>query len=55
MTIVTLDWGSSEIRSGVATKASSYGTLLDRCNSIASDDRACCPNFAGWSMAPKQA
>jgi hypothetical protein len=41
----TLDWGSSEIRSGVATRASSYGTLLDRCNSIASDAVRAAPEF----------
>src|SRR6476469_4314670 len=33
----TLDWGSAEIRSGVAAKASSYGSLLDRCTGIASE------------------
>jgi hypothetical protein len=41
----TLDWGSSEIRSGVATKASNYGTLLDRCNGIASEAVRATPEF----------
>jgi len=41
----TLDWGSSEIRSGVATKASSYGILLDRCNGIASEAVRAAPEF----------
>ena len=40
-----LDWGSSEIRSGVATKASSYGTLLDRCDGIASEAVRAAPEF----------
>ena len=41
----TLDWGSAEIRSGVAAKASSYGTLLDRCNGIASEAVRTAPEF----------
>ncbi|HEX3340568.1 MAG TPA: hypothetical protein VHT68_15515 [Pseudolabrys sp.] len=40
-----LDWGSSEIRSGVAAKASGYGTLLDRCDGIASEAVRAAPEF----------
>lgn len=32
-----LDWARPEIRSGVATKASSYGAELDRCDGMASE------------------
>ncbi|MGB9296658.1 MAG: hypothetical protein WCB52_10720, partial [Pseudolabrys sp.] len=32
-----LDWDRPEIRSGVATKASSYGAELDRCDGMASE------------------
>jgi len=41
----TLDWGSAEIRSGVAAKASSYGSLLDRCTGIASEAVRTAPEF----------
>jgi len=32
-----LDWAKPETRSDVASKASSYGNILDRCDTIAGD------------------
>ncbi|MSO66871.1 MAG: hypothetical protein EXQ82_03445 [Pseudolabrys sp.] len=40
-----LDWGKLEIRSDVASKASSYGGILDRCDSIAGDTIRKNPEF----------
>jgi len=40
-----LDWDSSEIRSGVAAKASNYGAQLSRCDGIAGEDVHSAPEF----------
>jgi hypothetical protein len=40
-----LDWDSSEIRAGVATKASNYGAQLTRCDGIASEAVRSAPEF----------
>ena len=40
-----LDWDSSEIRAGLATKASNYGTQLTRCDGIASEPVRSAPEF----------
>jgi len=40
-----LDWDSSEIRAGVATKASNYSTQLTRCDGIASETVRSAPEF----------
>jgi hypothetical protein len=40
-----LDWGSPDTRSGIATKASSYGTQLDRCEGIATEAVRTAPEF----------
>ena len=50
-----LDWDNSDIRTGLAQKATSYGVLLDRCDGIAKRLYVRPLNFADWSMAPKPA
>ena len=40
-----LDWGSSEIRSDIANKASRYGADLDRCDSSATEAVRKAPEF----------
>jgi hypothetical protein len=40
-----LDWENSDIRSGVAAKASNYGSQLGRCDGIASEDVHSAPEF----------
>jgi hypothetical protein len=40
-----LDWDSSEVRTGVATKASNYGAQLTRCDGIASEAVRSAPEF----------
>ena len=40
-----LDWDNPEIRTGVATKASSYGAELNRCDGMASEAVRAAPEF----------
>ena len=40
-----LDWANTEIRLGLASKAESYKTGLDRCNGIASETVRAAPEF----------
>ena len=40
-----LDWDNPEIRTGVATKASSYGAELNRCDGMASEAVRVAPEF----------
>lgn len=40
-----LDWSKSETRTGVASKASDYGTTLDRCDNMASEAVRNSPEF----------
>jgi hypothetical protein len=57
----TLDWTKSGTRFGVANKASIYGYVLDRCDSMASEDVRKSPEFrrlidgarAGLALIPK--
>jgi hypothetical protein len=56
-----LDWSRSETRFGVASKASIYGYILDRCDGIASDTVRKNPDYrrlvdgakAGLALIPK--
>jgi len=41
----TLDWDKSETRSAIASKASSYGAVLDRCDGIANETIRKAPEF----------
>ena len=40
-----IDWGNSEVGSGLAQKAMNYGDLLDRCDGIASETVRAAPEF----------
>jgi hypothetical protein len=40
-----LDWSNSDVRSGVAAKASNYGAQLSRCDGIATEDVHSAPEF----------
>jgi hypothetical protein len=40
-----LDWTKSETRDGIASKASIYGSVLERCDGMASDTVRQAPEF----------
>ena len=50
-----LDWTKAETRDGVASKASSYAAILDRCDGMAGEAVRKAPNSAAWWTAPKPA
>ena len=50
-----IDWDKSEIRSGLAQKATSYGAFSIAVTGLQARRCARPLSFVGWSMAPKPA